>query len=43
MCIRDSVKEVPYDRRLGQRPRLSERDIDALVAFLRTLTDKRGE
>jgi cytochrome c peroxidase len=38
-----NVKEVPYDRRLGQRPRLSERDIDALVAFLRTLTDKQGE
>ncbi|MGA8169443.1 MAG: cytochrome c peroxidase [Methylocystis sp.] len=36
-----NVKEVPYDRRLGQRPRLSERDVDALVAFLRTLTDKR--
>ena len=38
-----NVKEVPYDRRLGQRPRLSESDIDALAAFLRTLTDKRGE
>ncbi len=38
-----NVKEVPYDRRLGQRPRLSERDIDALAAFLRTLTDKKGE
>jgi cytochrome c peroxidase len=38
-----NVKEVPYDRRLGQGPRLSERDIDALVAFLQTLTDKRGE
>jgi len=38
-----NVKEVPYDRRLGQRPRLSEHEIDALVAFLQTLTDKRSE
>ena len=33
-------REVPYDRRLGQRPHLSDADIDALVAFLNTLTDK---
>ncbi len=32
--------EVPYDRKLGQRPRLSDPEIDALVAFLKTLTDK---
>ncbi len=38
-----NVKEVPYDRRLGQRPRLTDHEIDALVAFLQTLTDKRGE
>ena len=35
-----NVKEVPYDRRIGQRPRLDNADIDALVAFLKTLTDK---
>jgi cytochrome c peroxidase len=35
-----NTKEVPYDRRPGQRPRLSDQDVDALVAFLRTLTDK---
>ena len=35
-----NVEEVPYDRKPGQRPRLSERDIDDLVAFLKTLTDK---
>ena len=37
-----NVTEVPYDRKPGQKPRLSERDIDALVAFLETLTDRRG-
>ena len=41
-AYKDSIntEEVPYDRRPGQKPRLSERDIDALVAFLNTLTDK---
>ena len=38
-----NVKEVPYDRKPGQKPRLSDAEIDALVAFLQTLTDKRGE
>ncbi len=38
-----NVKEVPYDRKAGQRPRLSDSEIDAIVAFLDTLTDKRGE
>jgi len=38
-----NVKEVPYDRKLGQRPRLSDSEVDAIVAFLETLTDKRGE
>ena len=33
-------REVPYDRKSGQRPRLSDPDVDALVAFLDTLTDK---
>ena len=37
-----NVKEVPYDRRLGQKPRLSEREIDAITAFLETLTDGRA-
>jgi cytochrome c peroxidase len=31
--------EVPYDRRPGQRPRLNEREIADLVAFLKTLDD----
>ena len=35
-----NTEEVPYDRKPGQRPRLSDQDIDALVAFLNTLTDK---
>jgi cytochrome c peroxidase len=38
-----NVKEVPYDRKPGQKPRLSDDDIDAIVAFLETLTDKRGD
>ncbi len=37
------TEKVPYDRKLGQRPHLSDRDIDALVAFLQTLTDKGME
>ncbi len=32
--------EVPYDRKPGEAPRLSEQEIDDLVAFLKTLTDK---
>lgn len=35
-----NTKEAPYDRKEGQKPRLSENDIDAIVAFLETLTDK---
>ena len=35
--------EVPYDRKIGQKPRLDNGDIDALVAFLKTLTDKGME
>lgn len=31
--------EVPYDRKPGQRPRLSEAEIDDVVSFLHTLTD----
>ncbi len=41
-AYKDSVntEEVPYDRRPGQRPHLSDQDVEALVAFLKTLTDK---
>jgi len=35
-----NVEEVPYDRKLGEKPRLSEKEIDAIVAFLETLTDR---
>ncbi|MCC3245332.1 c-type cytochrome [Methylocystis sp. WRRC1] len=34
-----NVKEAPYDRKPGQKPRLSDKEIDAIVAFLETLTD----
>lgn len=39
---RDNVNtdEVPYDRKPGQKPRLSEKEIDAITAFLETLTDR---
>lgn len=35
-----NVEEVPYDRKLGEKPRLSDTEIDAIVAFLETLTDR---
>ena len=35
-----NVEEVPYDRKPGEKPRLDDRDINSLVAFLNTLTDK---
>ncbi|HYA81578.1 MAG TPA: cytochrome c peroxidase [Methylocystis sp.] len=35
-----NVKEVPYDRKPGQRPRLSPHEIDAITAFLQALTDR---
>lgn len=35
-----NIKEVPYDRKVGQPARLNYREIDDLVAFLKTLTDK---
>jgi len=35
-----NTDEVPYDRKPGEKPRLSDEDIDALVAFLKTLTDE---
>lgn len=42
---RDNINtvEVPYDRKPGQKPRLNDREIDAIVAFLKTLTDKGME
>ena len=36
-------EEVPYDRKPGEAPRFSDDDVDALVAFLKTLTDKGME
>jgi cytochrome c peroxidase len=38
-----NMKEVPYDRKPGQKPRLNDKEIDAIVAFLETLTDRRPE
>lgn len=35
-----NTAEVPYDRKPGQKPRLTEKEIDAIVAFLETLTDR---
>ena len=35
-----NVDEVPYDRKLGEQPRLDDSEIDAVVAFLQTLTDR---
>lgn len=35
-----NVKEVPYDRKPGQKPRGTDADVDAIVAFLQTLTDR---
>jgi cytochrome c peroxidase len=30
---------VPYDRKRGEKPALSDQEIDDVVAFLRTLND----
>ncbi len=32
--------EAPYDRKRGEEPRLDEEEIDAVVAFLKTLSDR---
>ena len=32
--------EVPYDRKSGEKPRLDDDEIRAVVAFLKTLTDR---
>jgi cytochrome c peroxidase len=37
-----NTSEVPYDRKPGESPRLTEEEIDAVVAFLGTLTDGFG-
>ena len=34
-----NVNAIPYNRRQGDEPALTDADVDALVAFLRTLTD----
>jgi cytochrome c peroxidase len=34
-----NVNSIPYNRREGDAPALDEADVDAIVAFLRTLTD----
>ena len=34
-----NVEEVPYDRKRGEKPALSDKEIDDVVAFLRTLND----
>lgn len=34
------IEKLPYDRKPGEKPHLSDKDIDALVAFLGTLTEK---
>ncbi len=38
-----STAEVPYDRKPGEAPRLNDEEIDAIVAFLKTLTDPAVE
>jgi cytochrome c peroxidase len=38
-----NTSEAPYDRKPGQKPRLSEKDIDAITAFLETLTDRPAQ
>lgn len=35
-----NVEEVPYDRKAGEKPRLDDSEIDAIVVFLETLTDR---
>lgn len=33
------VADAPFDRKFGDRPAMSEQDIDDIIAFLKTLTD----
>ena len=34
-----NTTEVPYDRNPGDAPALSDAEVDAIIVFLRTLTD----
>jgi len=34
-----NVNAIPYNRRAGDDPALTDADVDAIVAFLGTLTD----
>jgi len=34
-----NINSIPYNRRPGDEPALTDEDVDALVAFLGTLTD----
>ena len=36
-----NTAEVPYDRKPGEAPRLTESELDDLEVFLNTLTDGR--
>jgi cytochrome c peroxidase len=39
-AYRDNLdRQPPFDRRMGDQPPLSDRDVDDIVAFLNTLTD----
>ena len=38
-----NTTEKPYDRKRGELPRLNDEEIDDVVAFLKTLTDKPPE
>jgi cytochrome c peroxidase len=40
--LRDNVNTIqaPYDRKPGEAPRATDEEIDAIVAFLKTLTDE---
>jgi len=38
-----NVSSIPYNRRAGDTPPLNDAEIDAIVAFLKTLTDARYE
>ncbi len=34
-----NINSIPYNRRPGDEPALTDEDVDAIVAFLGTLTD----
>ncbi len=35
-----NTDEAPYDRKIGQQPRLNDAEVDDIVSFLHTLTDQ---